>query len=374
MKRSIAAIIIILLCLATDADSEEFSILGLEFPVLKHKNWLLPEDKLPVGSIPVEIDLVFFISQEGQLDSMRFKPENRKNFLDKVSKSLNSLTFYPALYENIPIPFILPARIIFNRTGIIFELPYDDNTCQKNRGLINKALELNGFDIPLVEKFPAYYFYMNDTLPDKNYLFAVFEIELDSMGNYVEFRNYAGAADQLADLFSRLVLYTDFLPASYGGKTKTSTLYLTVRLFNGIRYPTVTWPPKGNVGIKMPFDYMRVETSLYPDSIINPPIPINIPNGIHYYSEPTSYIDTFDIVVTIDTSGNIRKYNYRSPIKSSTCKICDMVINRLLFLPARDLHNQVVEYEGTLQLIFDTSKNIRIVANWLPLEAQKRSD
>ncbi len=237
--------------------------------------------------------------------------------------------------------------------------------------MLDTALVLNGFTIPGLIRFPSYFCYFADAALLDNYPYAIFEIELDSAGRLIDYNQTFSSYEAYSRLIMNAIMYADFQPAKHKGVAIQSKFYLLVRFFENLNYPTTLWPPPINdPRAKMPFDYLRLETDLYLDSIINPPIPTNAPFNVFRIGKPVQVFDTAYVNIKIDTLGNVKKYTYAAYVADALQKIVDDVVTKLKFTAASDLSGQKVNFEGGLSLIFDSSKKIRIIADWLPLEAQ----
>ncbi len=354
---------------------ETFELLGVDFPSVRPGTWQVNEAELPYARYPVKLRIHFYLSEKGAIDSIDYFPKSKKKYFDRIEQALNEIKFYPALYKRRPIPFVFPADIEFySKKGspkITLYLPYDDYTCIKRKEMLDSALELNGFTIPGLEKFPSYFCYFPDPLLTDNYPYAIFEIELGKSGELIEYNETFSNFEAFSRLIMNAIMYADFRPAGLNGANFQSKFYLIVRFFENLNYPATLWPPeKNNPKAKMPFDYIRMETELYLDSIINPPIPTNAPFGVFRVSKLTQVSDTAYVRLIIDTMGNVKDFEFEDYIAVPLDKIINDVVPKLKFTPARDLDGWKIQFNGRLSLIFDFSKKIRIIADWLPMEAQ----
>jgi len=354
--------------------AEDFEILGVEFPAIEAEGWIVDRAILPHSQFPDKSNLLFYLSTSGTVDSLHYTPEKKKTYIDGVINSLKQIRFYPASINDSIVPFILPAELIFvtRRDGpdAYLRFPFEEEACIKRKGMLEKTLELNRFILPSIERFPSYFCYFGDEPEIDNYNYTIFEIDLDEDGKLVDFREIYNGHKAYTRMISKVLLYADFKPAEYRGLPFASTIYMIVRFFDFFDYPTGIWPPqKGSEG-RMPFDYLRLETGFYLDSIINPPIPINCPFGKCRLSESAPFNDTIEVFVKIDTLGNITKFNNHDFVFAPLKPIISKVMEKIKFTSARNMSNEKVSFEGLLYLIFDSSKIIRIVVQWMPVEAQ----
>jgi len=374
-RKSIITLAAIFCLLPLISAGETFELLDVNFPSIRPDTWHPDKSNLPFAKYPVKLRLHFFLTDNGDIDSIACFPENKKNYYERIESSLKNIKFYPALYKREPIPFIIPIDIEFfvanGKPTVELYLPYDDYSCTKRKNMLDSALELNGFTVPGLIKFPSYFCYFRDPTLTAEYPYAIFEIELDGDGNLIDHNEKFSNFEAFSRLLINAIMYARFQPEKYNDQKLDSKLYLIVRFFENLNYPVVLWPPeKDNPHAKIPFDYIRLESSLYLDSIVHPPIPTNAPFGIFRVPERTPVNDTAYVNLLIDSSGNVEKYEYNDYLPDPLGKIVGDVIPKLKFTPARDLSGRKVRFEGDLYLIFNSSKKIRIVADWLPLEAQ----
>jgi hypothetical protein len=374
-RRAVLIFAVLFFLLPIISAGETFELLNVDFPSIRPGTWQPDKSSLPYAKYPVKLRLHFYLTEQGKVDSINYYPGDKKGYFDRIEPSLNKIAFYPALYNRKPIPFIFPVDIEFYTEGgkskIKIDLPYDNYTCIKRKNILDTALVLNGFAIPGLIRFPSYFCYFADPSLTDNYPYAIFEIELDSAGQLIDYNQTFSSYEAYSRLIMNAIMYADFQPEKYKNAALPSKFYLVVRFFENLNYPTTLWPPpKDDPRAKMPFDYIRLETGLYLDSVINPPIPTNAPFNVYRIDKLTQIFDTAYVKVKIDTLGHVKKYTYAAYIVEPLQKIVDEVVPKLKFTAASDLSGKNVNFEGGLSLIFDSSKKIRIIAEWLPLEAQ----
>jgi hypothetical protein len=374
--------------------AERFSLLGLTFPTMKidrpdtalvlapwdkggvgAESWLAEGDYLPEIGFPLQEDLLFYLDSTGESDSITYSSPKDSNYLKQIVNSLKGIRFEPAEYEDSAISFILPVRIVLsrrlNRPYATLHFPYTPVGDNRDRFLLENALTLNGFTAPSLRSFPAYYCAFKKGQKADLYPFAVFHLMIDSSGKVVRILEHCTSNESYTDVVSRALLYADFSPAAYRGKTMPSEMFLTFRFFERLRYPTSTWPPDSSTIPDLPFDYIRIDPSLYLDSLTNPPIPFNFPYGEFRTGGKIPHLITMEAFVTIDTLGNIIFSAFDRPSWDEPVKLAAQLLRALKFLPARNLNEYKVLFTGRMRIEFDNSENIRIFVSWLPLEAQK---
>jgi hypothetical protein len=366
----VTLLLIFLVFSGSYADDKKLVLLGVEFPSIEYENWLLDGDKVLMPPFPIKYDLLFYLSSKGKVDSFVYSPENRPYLIDSISNSFKGMQFYPARYNGEAIPFILPAEITFKKKytykeKLIPVFPYREPDCVRNRKLIERCLELNGFELPGVKKFPSYYFAIGSVEEDFDYPYLVYKLRLDSAGTLLNFDKIMSVGSDYSNTFNNLLLYADFKPALYYGKGVDSEFYLVFRIFNTVQYPTLEWHQQ-DINSGYPFEIVRIEPMLYLDSVINPPLPINAPDKKFRYDKVIPFRDTLEMEISINKSGEVRwaksnskAYDY---IKNDFLKI----VRKLKFLPARDINNSRVDFRDRMTLVFLNSKEIEIDADWLP--------
>jgi len=374
--------------------AEPFSLLGLTFPTMKIDRpdtalvlapwdsggagaelWLAEGDYLPEIGFPLQENLLFYLNSAGESDSVIYSLPQKSDYLRQTVNSLNNIRFEPATYEDSAIPFILPARLVLssrlNRPYATLHFPYNAVKDTRDRALLENALARNGFTAPSLRSFPSYYCAFKKGQKADLYPFAVFHLIIDSTGNVARILEHCTTNESHTDVVSRALLYADFSPAAYRGKTVRSEMFLTFRFFERLRYPTSTWPPDSSWIPDLPFDYIRIDPSLYLDSLTNPPIPFNFPYGEFRSGENIPYSVTMEAFVNIDTLGNIISSAFDRPAWDEPVKQAARILRELKFLPARNLNEYKVLFTGRMRIAFDNSENIRIIVYWLPYEAQK---
>jgi hypothetical protein len=353
---------------------KSFSLLGVDFPAVDNKSWLLESDVVPFSPFQLKFDMLFYLSAEGTVDSFSYSPASGEAYIQRIDSSLKNIRFYPATINDTARPFILPGQLLFfdkyGKRQVELQLPYDEPECYKSRALIEKALTLNGFSLPGVARFPSYYCALAGKQDLADYPYTILEIELDSVGTLAEYRVLYSTHENVCPLISNSLLYAEFRPASYKGQFFPCKFYLALRFFDMVNYPTSVWPPSPGPGVSLPYDYVRIGNQLYLDSVINPPFPLNVRGGLFRYDTPVPSADSFEVLVEVDTLGRVRPLQYRAYLSRQLHEVVRAVLGRLRFTPARGIVGEKKAFEGSLTLSADFSKNIRIVINWLPVEAQ----
>ncbi|MFH2035742.1 MAG: hypothetical protein ABIJ45_05010 [Candidatus Zixiibacteriota bacterium] len=353
------------------SESEPFTILGFEIPSIENEDWLLSTDRIPIYSIPITVEMLFFISSEGMIDSIQFIPEDRSKYVKNITESLNNIKFYPARYQGCPIPFIVPARIYFiNRYGrstMNLELPFQEPSCDKRKEYLKECLEINGIHLPSVEEFPPYFLGITGFEENLNYPAAVYEIELDSSGRVEEFDQVLNFGDDYSKTIDNAILYAKFAPASYNGEPFESKFYLIVRYFKTIEYPTEVWSSENDI-TNYRLKKFRLERLLYLDSIINPALPLNVPMGILKSGTLIPFRDSLEVEITIDTKGKIKRSYPLGQTNSYLINEYKNILEKLYFLPARDINDKIIEYTGRIKMIFNNSNQIKVYFGWIPLK------
>jgi hypothetical protein len=363
-------IFVLLSCFA-EAGYDGFSVMDVEFPVMigEGDRWVEPEDTILYASIPMTFDVSLYLSVHGTVDSVQADSVKRIRYVWAVQNSLLCLQFIPGKIEGEVLPFILPIKLTFfskrgNKT-VKIDLPYSSLHNKSNKNLIYKALLLNDVRPPELTYFPSYFHKLPDKVVYGGYDYSVYRIKLDTLGKPINTEIIFKTEDGLSDRILTVVDFAEFAPAVCRGVKRESELYMTVRFFD-TDYPTKSWPPEIGSGASYPVDYLNIETGLYLDSIINPPIPLNIPDGVYHYIQMITLQDSLKVDVVIDTSGTIQ--NYRVLEESNPAQYTDLTrfFNYLKFTPARDINNRSVVFRGRLTLKRLSSNNIRINTNWLP--------
>jgi hypothetical protein len=360
--------------LAAAFDPADYTLLGVEFPVLQDPFRHPGTRSIPYSKRPLRFDLVFYLSKTGVVDSFHYSPSDKKDYMDVMAPWLRTLEFYPGAINDTFVPFALPAELVieskFASRFVVLHLPYDEYTCQRKRDLLEKALILNGVTPPGVRRFPPYFCRFSEDENIDDYAYAVYRIELDDQGNMLDFRELFSSREIFSDLMSRVLLHVNYRGGAYLGRGFASEFYLIIRFFNIVGYPTCDWPPAKERGITLPYDFLRIETRLYLESIIHPPIPVNVPSGSFSYGKPAPSSDSIEVYVKIDSSGNISRARFLAPVDDELGRYARNLLEDLAFTPARNLEGERKSFHGELIMVFDASKRIRIAARWLPLEAQ----
>jgi hypothetical protein len=389
MSRISAIIGLIFLFLVTPVmGKEKFSLLDVTFPTLKgnfpdtaapvnlwdrgglgSELWLLPGGKISPSENPVEDQLLFFLSIKGLVDSVTFTPGSDSERTGGVANSLKALRFNPARLKNKAIPFVLPARLIsgrrFRQPRATLYMPYNPGSGIKDRPLLERALELNGFALPGVNLFPSYFCHFTANQSNAKYPFAIFKITLDSSGHPRNFSELLSTNKSFSRTVATAILYASFRPAAYNGKPVPSILFLIFRFFDRIEYPTTSWPPSDSAGADYPLEYARIDPCLYLDSIINPPLPLNTPGGEFTFDLESMANDTISAFVKIDTLGNIAAMIFDAPDFYPPVGDGKKILRKLRFFPGRNIRDSLLFYDGKVTLAFDGSRNIRIWTDWL---------
>ncbi len=336
--------------------------------------WLTPGDYLPYAGFAQTSEILLYLSSNGDVDSVGILSKAGAEFIKGVRNSLMQIRFTPALYEGERRASLLAAELLFTvqnkRAYAILRLPFLAYNDHRNKRLIDQTLILNGFGLPGVKRFPPYY--CSAKLSDRSdyYNFAIYEMTLDSLGKPVQILEHCSSNIDYSKLFSLALLHAEFQPAYFHGRTVPSNMFITVRFFPQLEYPTHDWPPIDAGPEAYPFEYVRLESALYLDSIIHPAIPLNIPGGVINWPDFISLADSVYANVKIDTLGRIVRQSFLISHGGEMEPLVGQILKSLHFLPARDINNAVRIFDGLLILRFQNSRNIRIEANWLPPEAQ----
>ncbi|MEW5922656.1 MAG: hypothetical protein AB1746_01570 [Candidatus Zixiibacteriota bacterium] len=371
---------LMLWCLFSSAPaSENPSILGIDFPSLDGDIQLAAGDTILYTPYPLQFDIHFYLSSTGTVDSFSFSPPKREIYINKIGETLRRLRFFPPRIGGNDEPFILAGEIgfraVFNRPRLFLNLPFDEPSCELNFHLVEKTLRLNGYELPKVARFPSYFCFQS-ALPDSlaGYPFVIFEIDVDSAGNMVDYSQIFTNRADCAALLSNVLLYTQFLPPSHNGKPFAAKFYLVVRFFRSADYPTAVWTSENALENRDVFEMKRIEVLPYLGSIANPPYPINAFDGDYFYNSVISFKDSVDIMVHIDSLGRVGSTWYQSYTHERLRHVIDDVLKKFRFTPATRPDGERVGFDGRLRFEFDNSKNIRIQPAWLPPIISKDSD
>jgi hypothetical protein len=370
---------ILLVFLFGIGQGELIPALNLELPVVKEMGWPVEGDTVLYSRIPLKYNVLIYISPSGTVDSFTYSPHEGERFVERMANSLRSIEFWPARWRDSSISFVLPTELIFmpelGRSSAKLNLPLGTNDGPERYLAIVRALELSGFELPGIKNLPSYFCQPSIERQVGDYLWTGFEIAIDASGHLKDIRQLSKTpARSFCKTLSNVLLYTKFRPASYLGHPFPSSLFLIARFFNNIQYPTSPWSPGGDTRSDLPFERFRIETRLYLDSLMNPPLPVNIPSGIFTHSDPTQFYDTLEVLARIDTLGNIAAFNVRESAPEPLIKLAKDISGKLHFTPARDASDRKVFFEGRMLMIFDSSRFIRIIVDWLPVETQIASE
>ena len=370
MKKVHLYLLLILVLGIGTAGANGLKIDGLVFPQILHDNWLLKGDTVKYCRFPVIYDLTFYLSEEGCIDSLIYTPTDRPEIIDGVLASIRNIDFSPAKYNDENIPFILPASLEFtlagHRPNANFMLPGWPAGGSITEDLIYQSLQLNGLIPAAVRRIPPYYCVYPDSLNKGDYPFAVYRVDLDSIGNVDNVELINGTYPHLAELFFSVLLHSEYIPGSYNGESIPFSLYVTVRFFERINYPTLPWPPGAEGNGDFSYEFHRISVKPYPDSIVCPPMPTNLYMGGIIQDKIVPYDDSLVIDIRVDTLGNVSLTGYRNSAGAPAAGIAKKALKTLKYLPARDINGKKVPFAGRIGLIFkENSKNIRMVAEWL---------
>ncbi|MCP4704354.1 MAG: hypothetical protein GY865_07070, partial [candidate division Zixibacteria bacterium] len=245
-------------------------------------------------------------------------------------------------------------------------LPYDSETNKKNGELVKKLLKDNSFSPAVVKKIPSYFCSFDEYADYGEYQFAVYDVKLGLSGEVIGVETLFSNNDHYSVMFSNIILHSEYQPVKFENKAIASNTFVTVRFFQRISYPTMDWPPSYEKVFDHSFEYHRISSGPYLDSIVNPPFPRNLISGGVTQDRDILYNDTLRVSIMVDTLGNVRQPNYISRHLSLSGEIAKTVLKKLKYLPARDICGERVQYRGELTLIFNyNSKNIRIISDWL---------
>ncbi|UCD17207.1 MAG: hypothetical protein JSV44_12270 [Candidatus Zixiibacteriota bacterium] len=353
---------------------EDFSVMGVTFPypVNLQQSWVQPDDTVYLARYPLACKIRFHLSETGCVDSVIYDSGATWPYVNGISQSLKCLEFQPARIAEVPVPFILPATVTFyhgaGKPRVRLNFPSDHFLRFRDRKIVETALRLNGIHPAELVNFPPYYCRFGDAKSETGYFCAVQKIELAADGTLKDFEILFNDHAGFSDILSTVILYADFKPAVNHGVAVPSELYLVVRFFDNIFYPTSPWPPKGESKAGYPWDYVRLETVLHLDSVLHPPIPINIPDEVFYFRHKLSAA-SLPITVRIDTLGNVAHSRIGAALSGSEKAEIRRLLKTLRFYPAKDILGRPVRFEGELLLGVRNSETIRIIAKWLPFAA-----
>jgi len=310
-------------------------ILGVEFPAPTEAGWMTGNEKIHFTPYPLQFDIVFYISVEGSVDSVSYPPQRRDT-------------------ED-------------NKPGLYLHVPFDEPACEMKNRLVEKALSLNGFKLPGVERFPPYYCMLPEGEVDEpGYPFIVFEVAVDTAGDLTDYEVIYSSHDICSEVMSNVLLHAELAGALRNGQNINSEFYLIARLFDELSYPSNVWTPSSGVTESDYFEQYRIETVLAIDSIVCPPIPVNMVGGEFSYPSVVSVEDSVEVAVHIDNMGEIDAYQYYFLFSDIMREAADDILNRLEFTPAILLDGRISDFNGLLEITFNNSKKIRIDPKWLP--------
>jgi len=362
-------IFILLPCFA-NADHEGFSVMDVEFPAMigEGDRWVEPEDNILYASTPITFDVVLYLSVHGTVDSVQIDSVDRVKYVYGVQNSLKCLQFYPGKIKGETSPFILPIELTFfserGSKSVNIRLPYSSRNNERNYNLIYKALMLNNIQPPELLYFPSYFHKLPDKIAYGGYDYSIYKVRLDTLGKLMNVETITETEPRLSDRIHIVLDFAEFAPLVFRGVPQESEQYLIIRFFD-TNYPTHSWPPASGSNVRYPVDYINIEPRLFLDTVINPPIPINMPNCVYHYNHQFSLQKFLTIDIDIDTNGTISKHRVleeSSPIEYSNLK---KFLEYLKYTPARDINNRLVDYHGRIVLKRLSSNNIRIDNKWL---------
>jgi len=360
-----------LICIGAAAQaSDNPIILGVELPALEGEFSPIESDTVLYAPYPMQFDIRFYLSSAGMVDSFSYTSVNRDIYVRKLTGTLNSLRFFPAQVNNSPEPFILAGRLHlkpkYNRTQVTLQLPFDEPMCRFNSQLVRETFLLNDYELPGLESFPSYYCGRGSDTPDgADYPFVIYEISIDSTGRLLDYQELISEGTECAKLLSNVLLHARFKPASRRGGRFESRFYLIVRLFDSLKYPTPVWKPQPDSVYNDLMKYFRIESKLFPDSIMSSPYPVNIPGGVFKHSRDVSVLDSVEVDVRIDSLGEIESWEYRLLLPTLLKDVSEDILKKLRFSPARKFNGDRSVYDGRLVFNYSNSRDIRIRLQWL---------
>nr|MBN2278875.1 hypothetical protein [candidate division Zixibacteria bacterium] len=347
---------------------QAFELLGVEIPVPDRAFEPIEGENIPASRYPLEYNLHFFLNESGRVDSFQYWPDSRPVYIENIRGSLENLEFHPAIRDGKTIPFIVPASITFEtkygRPGVRFQFPVDETECRKDRFLLDSMMFLNDYRMPGLAGFPSYYCRFSNGRDTGMYPYVVYRVDLDTAGDLVDYEKIFIGKPDFTAATDKALLYARFTPTVAGEIKIPSKIYLTIRFFPSILYPTREWLPPESSGDRSLPELFRLETAAYLDSIINPPFPINIQGGQYHNTELIQFSDTVDVTVGIRNNGRVKSVVFEKFLMDPLENQLYDVVRKLRFTPAVDTLGNRVDYLGKMKIIVDGSKKIRIGLGW----------
>jgi len=370
-NRALLLIFAIFMTSVSATGSEPFSLLGVEIPILDTDFELAENDMIGSSRYPNRFELEFFLNKAGLVDSVISPSGGESAYLRNIQNSLEGLEFRPAMRGGEVIPFILPAYAIFETKfgapHLRFHFPFEEPQCQADKRLIDKMMELNGYDIPRLLEFPSYFCSFPKKKGDSggDYPYVVYRIDLDNDGQLIDYDKILIGGPDYSRWTDNALLYAKFNPASLNSTPMKSRIYLTIRYFDYIGYPTGIWRYSDINDSTAIGERMRIESAVYLDSMVNPPIPVNIRAAVFHNTEIIQIDDSVEVQVKINKSGKVTLREFGAFIPQAIREDINEFLGRLRFSPAVDIHGEQIEFDGKLELKFNNSKKIRMIAEWL---------
>ena len=306
------------------------------------------------------------IGGDGGVDSVTIDDSYWRSYIDYVTPYLRGFQFMPALWQGETIESRLPVAV-WTRPGerypqLTFPVAIDSSIPRPN--LLIDCLELAGFTLPTVQRFPGFHATVSvrDSLVSAP--FTVVQVSLDASGrvidNVITHDQYANFGRQI----ETAVLWSEFTPLLRRGEAVDATVYLVASFFPEMTYPTKVFHAVSRDSLAL---QQRQMLRILPDTLglARPPIPASF-FGDRMRPGKGGILPSGRVPVwlLVDSTGVARTLRTDPSAAHNQTYINDFVAG-LRFYPAVRFDGTAVPFTGLVIFYPSDRGSIRIEYDWL---------
>ncbi len=357
----------------TRAESGRALFAGVELPYPQSIPQPEHSDSLFTGFLNPVNDLTLLIDEHGRATSVRSSEMTAASWQRRIQAFVARFSFAPGKVKGEARPMSLQARLMIDQVDSLVTLafPLDTLGRVKDPYLYARNLELQGIQLPSIEKFPWYHATVRpaDSLDVLRYVLA--KLEFDQTGRARKIKlvgsNYSDFKDQILTAIN----YGHYLPGKGIDAQSIRSMFLLVTFFPTSRYPTKPWTPESQKNLDL-HDQLGIRLLFDTTGIMIPPLPVSRTAVTLTANLPSQYRSQGLVLrVRIGEDGSVRTFVPPSN-ESKLYPLAMALEGQVHFYPAVGFSGRPRILDTAVLIRPEGASTVRISFPWLPpLQAAK---
>jgi hypothetical protein len=267
----------------------------------------------------------------------------------------------------------LQARLLIDQVDSLIMLVFPLDTLGRVRDpyLYARNLELQGIQLPSIEKFPWYHATVRpaDSLDVLRYVLA--RLEFDQTGRARKIKLISSNYSDFKDQILTAINYGHYLPGKGIDAKSIRTMFLLVTFIPTSRYPSKPWTPESQKNLDL-HDQLGIRLLFDTTGIMIPPLPVSRVAVTLTANLPSQYRSQGLVLrVRIGEDGSVRTFVPPSN-ESKLYPLAMALEGQVRFYPAVGFNGRPRILDTAVLIRPEGASTVRISFPWLPpLQAAK---